>query len=230
MQTMTLAAASRTKKAKAAKHLLPAGRIPAVLYGHGVDNRSIEVESVPFRKVLNAAGESSLVDLTVDGGSPTKVLIHDLQFDPLKDTVTHIDFLQVNMKEKIMVDIPLVFTGEAMAVKGLGGTLVKNHDSLQVECLPGDLVNGVDVDLDQLKQINDALRVSDLYLPQTIKVLTHPDEQIARVTYASLEEITTEKPEVAAEVEVVEKGKKEEEGEEGAPAAPAPKKEKEEKK
>jgi large subunit ribosomal protein L25 len=187
-QSVTLAAKTRTKTGKAAKHLLEAGKIPAVLYGHGVPSRSVEVEAVPFYKTLRSAGESTLVDLVVDSAEPCKVLIHDTQVDPLRQRITHVDFLQVNMKEKLTTDIVVDFVGESGAVKGLGGTLVKNHDHISVECLPGDLVPAIPVDISSLATFEDVIRTKDIVPPPGITFLMDPEEVVALVAPPRTEE------------------------------------------
>ncbi|MBP9748787.1 50S ribosomal protein L25 [Patescibacteria group bacterium] len=187
-QTVTLAVKTRTKAKKAAKHLLDEGKIPAVLYGYGVPSRSVEVEAVPFYKTLRSAGESTLVDLVVDSGEPCKVLIHDTQVDPLRQRIIHVDFLQVNMKEKLTTDISVDFVGESVAVKGLGGTLVKNHDHIPVECLPGDLVHSISVDISSLRTFEDVIRAKDIVAPQGVTFLMDMDEVIALVSPPRTEE------------------------------------------
>lgn len=223
-QTITLVAKTRTQRGKAAKHLLPVGKIPAVVYGHGVPSRSVEVEAVPFYKTLRSAGESTLVDLVVDSSEPCKVLIHDTQVDPLRQRITHIDFLQVNMKEKLTTDIVVDFTGESAAVKGLGGTLVKNHDHIPVECLPGDLVHALAVDISALATFDDVIRAKDIVPPPGITFLMDPEEVIALVSPPRTEEeLKSLEGTVEASVdsvEVVEKKKKaEDETAEGEAAA-----------
>jgi large subunit ribosomal protein L25 len=125
------------------------------------------------------------------------------------------------MDRVMRVPIPVRLVGNAPAVVTHGGVLVRGLSEIEIECLPGDLIQEVDVDLAVLQQIGDNIHVSDLKVPSTIKIITHPDEQIARATYAAQEEVATEKIETTGEVEVVEKGKKEEEGEAAAAAAPA---------
>lgn len=215
MQEFKLAAKSRSDKGVSASRR--AGMIPAVVYGRGVPSRSIEVEAITFRKLLSEAGESSLVDLAVDGGEAVKVLVHETQTDPLRDNVTHIDFLQVNMSEKITTEIPLVFVGESLAVKGLGGTLVKNHDTIEVECLPGDLVREITVDLSSLATFEDSIRVRDLTLPKGIEVLDEPEETVVLVapprTDEEMKALESKVESKVEDVQVVEKKKAEEEAE-----------------
>lgn len=212
MQEFKLAAKSRSEKGLGG--LRKAGLIPGVVYGRGVASRSVSVEAIPFRKVLAEAGESSLVDLEIEGGEGVKVLIHDIQTDPLRDDVTHVDFLQVRMDEKIVTDIPLAFVGESLAVKGLGGTLVKNHDSLEVECLPGDLVREIEVDITPLATFEDTIRVRDLTLPKGITVLDEPEETVVLVepprSDEEMKELESKVEAKVEDVQVVEKKKAEE--------------------
>lgn len=213
-KTFQLSAATRTKIAKAAKHLREVLKVPAVVYGRGIENKSIEVDLAPFRKVYSAAGESSLVDLSIDGGAPVKVLIHDIQVDPLRGEVTHIDFLQVNMNEKLTTEIAIEFVKESAAVKALGGTLVKNMDHIEVKCLPGDLVHAIEVDISKLATFEDVIRVKDITPPAGIEFLSEADAVIALVEPPrSEEEMKALESEVKTSVEdvaVVEKKKKEE--------------------
>ncbi|PJE58421.1 MAG: 50S ribosomal protein L25, partial [Candidatus Portnoybacteria bacterium CG10_big_fil_rev_8_21_14_0_10_36_7] len=102
------------------------GFVPAILYGHDVKNAPLSVSAKEFEEVLKQAGESTLVDLTIEDKKPVKILIHDVTRDPVSSDPIHIDFYQVNMKEKIKTQIALVFVGESLAVKEMGGVLVKN--------------------------------------------------------------------------------------------------------
>ncbi len=195
--------------------------IPAVMYGHGVPTLSIAVDRGAFQRVWKSAGESSLIDLTLDEGVPVKAIIHDLQFDPRTNDVTHIDFHQVKMTEKVQVDVELAFIGEAPAVKELGGMLVKVHTSLSVEGLPADLVKEVSVDVSSLATFDDAIHVRDLVLPKGLEVLAQPDDVIVSVerprTEEELASLTETVEEDVSKVEQVEKPKGEDEAEEAAP-------------
>jgi len=155
-------------------------QIPAVIYGKGVETQSLSVKRSDFEKVFRTAGESTLIDLDRGDGS-IKVLVKDIQRDILKGFVTHIDFYQVNMKEKIKTEIPLHFVGEAKAVKELGGALIKDLDSVEVECLPGDLVDHIDVDISVLNTYEDAIRLNDLTLPKGLVLVSETNEMVAAV-------------------------------------------------
>jgi large subunit ribosomal protein L25 len=161
--------------------------IPAVLYGKGVENQSLKIKKVEFDKAFKAAGESNLIDLDFGQGA-VKVLVKDTQHDVMKGFFTHVDFYQVNMKEKITAEIPLHFVGESKAVKELGGVLIKDMVHLTVECLPSDLVDHIDVDISVLKTFSDAIRVNDLSLTEGLSLVHHTNEMVAAVKEPKVEE------------------------------------------
>lgn len=160
--------------------------IPAVIYGKGIETRSLKLKRGDFEKVFRTAGESNLIELDFGQGA-VKVLVKDIQRDVLKNFVTHVDFYQVNMSEKIKTEIPLHFIGEAKAIKELGGTLIKDMDSIEVECLPGDLVDHIDVDISVLNTFEDAIRQNDLTLPKGLVLVSDTNEMIAAVREPKLE-------------------------------------------
>ncbi len=213
MNTIPMTAEHRTAVRRGLGALRRSGKLPAVLYGADKTPVTLQLNSREASRTLNRIVGTALIDLDVNGET-YKALVREVQRNFVTDEILHVDFYEVAMDRVMRVYIPLRQVGVAPAVTLRGGILVRGLADIEIECLPGDLVRGIDVDLTVLKAIGDSIHVSDLQVPSTIKVLTHGDEQVARVTYASTEELTVEKPEVAAEVEVVEKGKKEEEGEE----------------
>lgn len=213
MNTIPMTAEHRTAVRRGLGALRRSGKLPAVLYGADKTPVTLQLNSREASRTLNRIVGTALIDLDVHGENH-KALVREIQRNFVTDEILHVDFYEVAMDRVMRVYIPLRQVGVAPAVTLLGGILVRGLADIEIECLPGDLVSGIEVDLTVLKAIGDSIHVSDLLVPSTIKVLTHGDEQVARVTYASTEELTAEKPEVAAEVEVVEKGKKEEEGEE----------------
>lgn len=191
-------------------------RIPAVLYGRGIPSVSLELESVPFKKVYHQAGESSLIDVMINGTS-VKAIIHDIQRDPMGTDIHHVDFYQVNMNEKINAEVELVFEGVPPAVKELGGILVKNTTHLEIECLPGDLVHHVSVDLSSLKTFDDQIRVSDLAPPNGVQILNNPEDAIVLIEAPrSEEELAELNKAVVEDVSTVEVTKPEKKPEEEA--------------
>ena len=196
-------------QARELKEELAKDVIPAVLYGPGLANRNLKVRRVELEKVVAAAGESTLVELEIDGEKAVRVLIKDLQFHPLKNTIRHADFYQVDMNKKITAEIVFHFIGESKAVKELGGMLVKNMDSVEVECLPTDLVNHLDIDLTVLKEIHDSIKIGDLKLPATMHILNDLDTDIATVVEQAAEEVVAPVAAPVAPVAAPAKGKEE---------------------
>lgn len=225
VSSLVLEAQLREERGKKAKLLRDKGMIPAVLYGHGVKNVNLMVDARVFEKIYKQAGSSSLVDLQVAGQKPTKILIQEVQYDPTGGRVLHVDFHQVKMTEKIHAEVEINFIGESKAVKELGGILVKNISSLEIECLPQDLIHEFKVDISVLENFEQMIRIKDLKLPATITIKENDDEVVASVQpprseeeLKSLEEKVEEKVEDVAKVE---KKKKEEEEETSASPAPA---------
>lgn len=190
------------------------GMIPAVIYGKKIKSRSLSLDSLIFQKTYRQAGESALIDLKIDKEEPVKILIQDVQLDPVTGDIIHVDFMAITMSERMKADIPLKFKGESLAVKDLKGVLVTNIDELEVECLPKDLVPEIEVDISALKTFDDVIRVKDVQIPKTLTVLDNAEEAVALVIPPREEK--EELPAAQAEMpEVIGKGgEKEGEGEE----------------
>lgn len=164
------------------------GLVPGVLYGPETKPVSFATEGLVFEKLYEAAGESNLIDLMLDNQEPVKVLIQDIQKDPVKDNIVHIDLLQINMNNEMFATIPVNFVGESAAVKALGGTLIAGLREVEVKCLPKDLVGSIDLDLSVLATFEDAVRVKDLVLPPGLTVTDNPDTIVAKVAEPLSEE------------------------------------------
>lgn len=217
-KSVKLVAQSRSEKNGKAKKIRINGFIPAVVYGSGHKNKNIKIKKIDFERAFELAGEFNLIDLIIDEKDPTKVIIKDVQKEIISDKVIHVDFYQVDMTKKITTEIPLNFIGEAKAVKELGGTLVKEMDSLKIKCLPSDLVSHIDVDLSVLNNYDDFIRLEDLKLPKGIELVSETNEMVANVIETRVEE-EEKKPEAEIPSEVapeqIEKeGKKTEDKEE----------------
>ncbi|MBI5728165.1 MAG: 50S ribosomal protein L25 [Candidatus Magasanikbacteria bacterium] len=228
---------SATKRTAAKPEALRAeGLIPAVLYGPEITPVAVAVAYTPFVKLYQEAGEATIIDCAVEGGKSVKVLIQDVQVDPVRGKVIHVDFRQINMDKEMRATVLLRLVGESSAVKELGGTLVKPLESLNIKCLPKDLVSHIDVDLSGLKTFASIIRVADLAVPSGLTILDSGSMTVAKVTAPLTEEqlkaLEAAGPQSVEDIEV-EKKKKAEEGEESATAESADKpaaKEKEEKK
>lgn len=196
-----------------AKALRKDDKIPAVVYGNDFENQKILLIGKNFNQIFSEAGESSLINLSINNTDPVKVLVHDYQIDPITSEIIHIDFYKVNMKEKIKTDIPIKEIGESLAILDLEGTLVTNRDTIEVECLPSDLIHEIEVDVSVLKTFDDVVHVSDLKIPAGIEVLTDADEVVFLIQPPRSEEEMAEleeKPEENVEAVEVEGEKKEE--------------------
>lgn len=176
-----MSAQPRTKLGRRAKTELKERRIPAVLYGAGVESRPISVGRSEFIKLYNTAGQSALIDVTVGSEAPVKALIKELQLHPITTYPIHIDFYQVRMDQEIEADIPLVFIGESSAVKNDGGTLIKSMDEVAVRCLPGDLPHEIEVDLSKLVTFEDAITIGSLVVAKGVEFIDDLEQTIATV-------------------------------------------------
>lgn len=199
MNELILEATSRELIGKKAKKLLKQGIIPAVIYGHKIKPQSLSVNYVDFKKLYEKAGESTIIDLKIGQKSSVKALIQDIQFSPKGYSFVHIDFHQVEMDEKLHTEVGLKFFGESKAVKEMGGTLIKNIDSLNIECLPKDLVHEIEVDISSLDSFDKSIKVKDINIPQGIKVLDDKNEMIAIVEAPRVEEVKKEEEKPSAQ-------------------------------
>ncbi len=164
------------------------GEIPAVLFGHGEKNSNIQLDGVSFEKVYKEAGESTIIDLVVDGGKTVKTIISDVQYDPVKSKLTHVDFRIVKMDEKITAGIPLELIGESKVVKEDGGSIVHNISEVEIECLPGDLIHEIVVDLSALNTFDDVIMIKDLKIPAKVEILGHEPEDVVALAVRVQEE------------------------------------------
>jgi large subunit ribosomal protein L25 len=204
MEKIAIQAAKREVSGKRVKNLRNAGTLPAVVYGHNVTTQQIEIKERDFAKAFKVAGESTIIDLMVEG-KPVPVLIHEVQRHYLKDHPIHVDFYAVNMSEKLKVHVPIHFIGEAPAVKAMGGTLVKNLSEVEVECLPGDIPQNFEVDISALNTFDDVIRVSNLSARDRVAIITPAEEMIVNVAPPrSEEEMNALNAEVKEDVTAVE--------------------------
>jgi large subunit ribosomal protein L25 len=225
METVHLAANTREPRgSKLARAIRRAGKVPAILYGHGMKPVSLEVETRELQRALHTkAGENVLITLKVQGANlkDSTCLIKDIQHNPVTDEIQHVDFTVISLTEKIEVKVPLVVkhADEALGIKE-GGILDVVHHEIEVECLPTQIPEKVEVDLKDMK-IGDAIHAKDLSLPKGVEIKYSPEEVIVAV-HAPKKEVTPAPEEEVTQPEVIEKGKKleVEEGAEAKPAAP----------
>jgi large subunit ribosomal protein L25 len=214
----TLVAEARKVTGKKAKQLRRQGVIPAVIYGQG-QNLNIQVENLSLMRVLRDAGTTNLIDISVGEDNHT-VLAKEVQVHVTRGDLIHVDFYEVDMKEKLIVEASLVPVGSAAPVEDGLGTIGMVIVTLEIECLPGNLISEIEVDISRIETPDDVVLVRDLEVPQGVEILADPDEVVARFDYVQLVEEEEEEEEegllmadAADEVEVIAKGKQADEEE-----------------
>jgi large subunit ribosomal protein L25 len=222
MATASLSAEMRNDGGKGvARKLRAAGRVPGVIYGHGREPQSLTINAREFDRLAERVRiTSTVIELALDGKT-SRTLIRELQRDPIRRTVLHIDFQELVAGEKIVVSVPLRFTGTADGVKNGGGILEEVMHSLEVRVDPSNIPDHIDVDVTPLT-IGHSFHISDLKLPAGVEVTDDPEQTVVVVSAPRAEEEVAPAvvegaaaPDAAAEPELIRKPKAgEEEGEE----------------
>jgi large subunit ribosomal protein L25 len=215
----TLAAEPREVVGKKVAGLRRAGKLPAVVYGHGVPSTSVTIDGHDFELLRRKTGPNALVDLSVDGKKADPVLIHDVQVHPVTHRPLHVDLFLVRMTEELTVDVPLVPTGESSAIENDGGTLLHAIDSVRIRALPDHLPQSIEYSIESLVDFDAAIHVRDLAIPSDVTLLTDPDEVVAKVQAPRVE--VEEEPVVAEGEEAEGEGEGEAEAEGGAASSGA---------
>jgi len=216
-----VAAQPRASRGKnEARRTRVAGLIPAVVYGAFKDPQAVSVNPKDILRIIRGkSGHNAIFDVEIAGVERTPVIVADEQYDPVKDTLIHIDLKRIDMTRKLRVSIPIHTIGEPKGVKQQGGVLDVVTRSVEIECIPDDIPNQFDVDVTEL-MIGSNIRIAELPVMPGVRVLTAPEAVIAHVVGIKEEVVAApaEGAPAAAEPEVaVKKGKKEEEA--AAPAA-----------
>jgi large subunit ribosomal protein L25 len=211
----TLAAEHRDLTGKKVARLRHAGRLPAVVYGHGVDSASVSIDTHEFEQLRKHTGPNALVDLSIDGKKAQPVLVHGVQVHPVNRRPLHVDLFLVRMTEELTVDVPLVTTGESEAVSTHGGTLLHPTESVRVRALPDHLPQSIEYSIESLVDFDATLHVRDLVIPGDVTLVTDGDEIIAKVQAPRVEE----EPTVIGEAEAAEAAAEAAEGDGGEAAA-----------
>jgi large subunit ribosomal protein L25 len=209
------------------------GKIPAVVYGAGKEAMPVSVDPRQVSRILHSeTGHNSVFDLALDGDR-TKAMIVDWQYEPIKGSLLHIDLKRIAMDQKLRVNIPIELVGEPAGVKQQGGILEQIAREVEVECLPGDIPNQIELNVSELV-FGTVLRISDLPKNEKIKYISDPEQPVAHIITIKEEEVPAadavagEAAAAPAEPEVIKKGKQETEEGAAEPAKPekAEKKEK----
>ena len=220
MEKVVLNATRRDVVGKQVKALRREGKLPAVIYGRHTEPIVINLDAHSATLALGKLTSSSLVTISLDG-TEYPALVREKQRDYIKNRLLHVDFLAVSLTEKIRTRVSVHFIGVSTAVKDYNAVLVKNLEELEVECLPTDLPERIDVDITALQRPGEGIRVREVKVPDTIQLLNDPETMVAVATFAKVEEEGAAVPgaegvtPTATEPELsVERGKKDEEGEE----------------
>lgn len=209
-QQLELEVSRREITGKAAKRLRKAGIIPANIYGHQEASQAVQVDAVAFERLRRSHAAKGIISLRIpDSVGVQTALIRHVQHDPRTGRVIHVDFFRVSMNERLNVKVALRFVGEAPAVKSENGVLLHLLDTLEVECMAGDIPEYLEIDVSSLDEIDAMLHAEDVKLPANFTLITDPKEGVAKVAATR-----AEKAEEAAAAE-------EEAKEAAAPAAPA---------
>ncbi len=214
MEKVVLKASKRDVIGKQVKALRRDGQLPAVIYGRHVEPIAISLDAHSTGLAFTKLTSSTLVTIDVDG-TEYAALVREKQRNYIKGNLTHVDFLAVDLTEKITTKVHLTFTGVASAVKDYSAVLVHRMEQLEVECLPTDLPERILVDISSIKAIGNSIRVRDIQLPANVVVLEDEDEIVMIATLAkeeATEAAAAAGTEAAAPALSVERGKKDEEG------------------
>lgn len=222
MTTVALAAQSRTETGKGvARSLRRQALIPAVFYGPEVDPVPLILQSRDLEKLITTgAGENILIDLNIEDGKSTqshRAMIKEIQVDPVKQNILHVDLYAISMDKKISVEVPITLTGTALGVSEEGGILQQVSRTLEISCLPDRIPEAFELEVTALA-IGDSLHVSDLEIPEGVDVLAEDELTIASVVPPTkVEEIEPEVLEEEEEGEEVDEEAEAETKEEGEP-------------
>ncbi|HCM37372.1 MAG: 50S ribosomal protein L25 [Candidatus Gottesmanbacteria bacterium GW2011_GWB1_43_11] len=216
MKQIPLTASKRTLVGRKVKQLRQLGRLPANIYGNQVPSVAVEVNLKDFTAVFKQVGETGLVELTVDN-EKRPVLIKNVQIHPATQAPLHVEFYQVDLKQKVKAKVPVELTGQAPAVDQKLGVLLTLLDEIEVETLPADLPEKLTVDVGKLAQVGNTIKVKDVSLPTGVTAITLPGAEVVKIG-----ELVTKEAQAQAEAEAAAKAQAQAETAAAAPTAVAP--------
>lgn len=207
---VTLSVDTREVTGKKVRALRRSGITPIHLYGGDKPSLSLQVETQALRAAVNNAGRAQPISIDVNGGESTLTFVREIAQHPVSGELQHVDFIRVDANQPVPADVPITIVGEAPATRGGGGQFLRGIRSLQVNVLPLEVPDDIEVDISVLEHIGDNIRVEDIKLPDGIEMLSPPDQVIARIAMTR-----TAAVELGEGMEI-EEGAEGEEGEEGA--------------
>lgn len=200
MQKHSLAVTKRTVFGKKAKKIRRDGMLPANIYGKSISSLAVQVPLKDFENVYKETGETGLIELTIEG-EKRPVLIHNVQYDFVHHQPVHADFYQVNLKEKVKTMVPIVLVGEPKAVEEKLGLLLQTLNEIEVEALPTELPEKIEVTVTQLAAIGDQVTVGDLKKITGVEFLTDASQIVAKISELVTKEAEEQAKEEAAKAE-----------------------------
>lgn len=201
MSTYQLFAEPRTLKGKKVRQLRAQGYVPAVLYGTAVEPKSLQINRRALEPVMREAGSTNLISIQIGSKEDTHtVVVRDIQYDVLRRTIEHVDFMQIVMGEKISIEVSIILEGDTV----VGGTVYQDLNSVQVECLPSEMISSITVDTSSLSLDGDTITVKDLQVPDSITILADEDQLVAHTEALRAEEEEEEETTPVLGVEDVE--------------------------
>jgi len=205
MKQTELLATTRETLGKKVRFLRRQGITPVHLFGHNVESVALQCDTAQLKRVLAQTGRTRLISLKVDEArKPRNVVIREVQREPRTSELLHVDFYQVNMAEKIRVEVPIVSIGEAPALKLKENFLLQELNSLSVECLPGEIPNRVDIDLTSLTEVGQAIHVKDIMLDKEGTILNNPEQLVVKISARHIEKLVEEEVEAPVEAQLPE--------------------------
>jgi large subunit ribosomal protein L25 len=176
-----LTATSRAETGKAVAHLRNAGKVPAVVFGHGLESISVTLDAHEFDLLRRTIHSNSIISLEIDGKDKRRVMVHGIHIDPRTRHLLHVDLFALKSGEEVTVEVPLHTTGEAYAATKLGGTLLHTVDRVRVRALPEALPEAFEVSVEPLVDFDAAIHLRDVAMPSGVTLLADPDEVVAKV-------------------------------------------------
>jgi len=174
---------------KKVKTLRREGVVPVHYYGSGVESLSLQAAGVTLRKVVTEAGANIPVEVVVEGNAESDIcFVREVQWHPVNGSLLHVDFMHVDVTERVTAEVPVVLTGQSEAVRELGGVLIQPFQTLPVDALPLNMPESITVDITSLREFGDAVRVGDLEVEEGIAILRDDDDLLVTVQEPRIEE------------------------------------------
>ena len=178
---------AKNRESKNPNALRAGGYVPATVYGHGFKSVSVQVNAKEFSKIPHKA-YSHINELEIENGEKSPVLIRNVQVDPIRDTILNVEFYKIRSDEKVKVRVQLNYIGHSPAVTA-GGMLIVVYNEIEIQCLPKDIPDVIDVNLDEIVTIGQSIAVKDLKIKNNIQVLTKETDILVKVEIPKTHEV-----------------------------------------